>query len=163
WLTLRLAGGLWGMVVNRRAGPPWAGQRHMTGEDRRNREDWDGGERGRLGPDDRCACGAARPGPATGAGPPARGRLPAGHGAVGAGLLSLLSFMFLIFGLLLLWTAVRLFRHRDEAPDVGNNALVRVSRRILPVSDTYAGGRLISRAGGRRVVTPLFIVAIAIG
>ena len=83
--------------------------------------------------------------------------------ALGAALLSLLSFMFLIFGLLLLWTAVRLFRHRDEDPDVGNNALVRASRRILPVSDTYDGGRLISRAGGRRVVTPLFIVAIAIG
>ena len=83
--------------------------------------------------------------------------------ALGAALLSLLSFMFLIFGLLLLWTAVRLFRHRDEDPDVGNNALIRASRRILPVSDTYASGQLIARVGGRRVVTPLFIVAIAIG
>jgi tellurite resistance protein TerC len=83
--------------------------------------------------------------------------------ALGAALLSLLSFMFVVFGLLLLWTAVRLYRHRDEDPDVGNNALVRASRRILPVSDTYDGGRLISRAGGRRVVTPLFIVFITIG
>ena len=83
--------------------------------------------------------------------------------AVGATLLSLLSFMFLLFGLLLLWTAVRLFRHRDEDPDIRNSALIRSSRRILPVSDTYDGGRLISRAGGRRVVTPLFIVFIAIG
>jgi hypothetical protein len=31
-------------------------------------------------------------------------------------MLLLLSFMFLIFGLLLLWTAVRLFRHRDQDP-----------------------------------------------
>ena len=38
--------------------------------------------------------------------------------AVGAALLSLLSFMFLIFGLLLLWTAVRLYRHRDQDPDI---------------------------------------------
>ena len=83
--------------------------------------------------------------------------------AVGATLLSLLSFMFLIFGLLLIWTAVRLYRHRGEDPDIGNNPLVRVSRRILPVSDTYDGGRMISRAGGRRVVTPLFIVVITIG
>jgi predicted tellurium resistance membrane protein TerC len=36
--------------------------------------------------------------------------------ALGAALLWLLSFMFLIFGLLLLWTAVRLFRHRDQDP-----------------------------------------------
>jgi tellurite resistance protein TerC len=83
--------------------------------------------------------------------------------ALGAALLSLLSFMFLIFGLLLLWTAVQLYRRRDEDPDVKDNALVRASRRILPVSDTYDGGRLISRAGGRRVVTPLFIVFITIG
>ena len=55
--------------------------------------------------------------------------------AVGAALLSLLSFLFLIFGLLL-WTAVRLYRHRNEDPDVSDIALVRVSRRILSVSDT---------------------------
>ena len=71
--------------------------------------------------------------------------------------------MFLVLGLLLLWTAVRLYRHSDEDPDIANNALVRAARRILPVSDAYDGGRLISRAGGRRVVTPLFIVFITIG
>jgi tellurite resistance protein TerC len=83
--------------------------------------------------------------------------------AVGAALLSLLSFMFLLFGLLLLWTAVRLYRHRDQDPDIASNGLVRLSRRILPVSDAYDGGRLISRVGGRRVATPVFIVFIAIG
>lgn len=83
--------------------------------------------------------------------------------AVGAALLSLLSFMFVIFGLLLIWTAVRLFRHRDEDPDMTRNPLIRVSRRLLPVSDSYADGRLIIRAGGRRMVTPLLIVCIAIG
>jgi tellurite resistance protein TerC len=83
--------------------------------------------------------------------------------AVGAALLSVLSFMFLLFGLLLLWTAVRLYRHRGDDPDISGNALVRMARRILPVTDAYDGGRLISRAGGRRVATPLFIVFIAIG
>jgi len=83
--------------------------------------------------------------------------------ALGATLLSLLSFMFLIFGLLLIWTGVRLFRHRNEDPDIGHNALVRSARRILPVTDSYDGGRLTTRAGGRLVVTPLFIVFIAIG
>jgi len=83
--------------------------------------------------------------------------------ALGAVLLSLLSFMFLIFGLLLLWTAVRLYRHRAEDPDISSNALVRYSRRILPVSDTYAGGRMIVRVSGRHMATPLFIVFIVIG
>ncbi|MER6987872.1 TerC family protein [Saccharopolyspora hirsuta] len=83
--------------------------------------------------------------------------------AVGAALLSLFSFMFLVFGLLLIYTAVQLFRHRDEDPDVENNAVVNAARRFLPVSDDYVGGKLVTRIDGRRVVTPMFIVLIAIG
>lgn len=83
--------------------------------------------------------------------------------AVGAALLNLFSFMFLVFGLLLVWTAVQLFRHRDQDPDVSDNVLVRATRRLLPVSEEYDGGRLTTRRSGRRAVTPLFIVLIAIG
>ncbi|MFC4062586.1 TerC family protein [Planomonospora corallina] len=83
--------------------------------------------------------------------------------AVGAALLSLFSFMFLVFGLLLVWTAVQLYRHRDEDPDIEDNALVRATRRVLPVSDVYVDGRLTARIEGRRVVTPLFVVLIAVG
>ena len=83
--------------------------------------------------------------------------------ALGAALLELFSFMFLLFGLLLLYTAVQLFRHRDEDPDVEDNGLVRMTRRIVPVTSEYVGGRLFPRIDGRRVATPLFVVLIAIG
>ena len=83
--------------------------------------------------------------------------------ALGATLLSLFSFMFLIFGLLLIYTAVQLFRHRDEDPDVEDNGVVKAARRLLPVTDEYVGGKLVTRVDGRRMVTPLFIVLIAIG
>jgi tellurite resistance protein TerC len=83
--------------------------------------------------------------------------------ALGATLLNLFSFMFLVFGLLLLFTAVQLFRHRDEDPDVEDNAVVKGARRLFPVSDEYDGGKLVTRLGGRRMVTPLFIVLVAIG
>ncbi|SNR65135.1 tellurite resistance protein TerC [Haloechinothrix alba] len=83
--------------------------------------------------------------------------------AVGATLLSLLSFVFLLFGLLLIYTAVQLFRHRDEDPDVDDNVLVKAARRVLPVTDEYIGGKLVARVDGRRMVTPLLIVLIAIG
>jgi tellurite resistance protein TerC len=83
--------------------------------------------------------------------------------ALGATLLSLFSFMFMIFGLLLIYTAVQLFRHRDEDPDVENNGVVRAARRLLPVTDDYVEGRLVTRVDGRRMVTPLFVVLIAIG
>jgi tellurite resistance protein TerC len=83
--------------------------------------------------------------------------------ALGATLLSLFSFMFLVFGLLLILTAIQLFRHRDEDPDIEDNALVRAGRRFLPLTDDYMGGKMLTRVGGRRMVTPLFLVLIAIG
>jgi tellurite resistance protein TerC len=83
--------------------------------------------------------------------------------AVGAALLSLFSFVFLLFGLLLIYTAVQLFRHRNEDPDVRDNLVLRTARRVLPVTDQYVGGRLVARVQGRRVVTPLFLVLVAIG
>src|SRR4051794_954238 len=83
--------------------------------------------------------------------------------ALGAALISAFSFMFLLFGVLLIVTAVQLFRHRDEDPDIEDNALVRLSRRVLPVTEHYDGSRMVTRVSGGRVVTPLFIVFIAIG
>ncbi|MER5295802.1 TerC family protein [Streptomyces pharetrae] len=83
--------------------------------------------------------------------------------ALGATLLALFSFMFLLFGLLLIYTAVQLFRHRDEDPDIEDNVLVKAARRLLPVTDDYVGGKLSVRDDGRRRVTPLFIVLLAIG
>ncbi|WP_282780208.1 MULTISPECIES: TerC family protein [unclassified Nocardia] len=83
--------------------------------------------------------------------------------ALGATLLSLFSFMFLLFGLLLIYTAVQLFRHRDQDPEVDDNVMVRAARRLLPITDDYVGGKLSTRVDGRWMVTPLFIVLLAIG
>ena len=83
--------------------------------------------------------------------------------ALGAALLSAFSVVFLLFGLLLIFTAVQLFRHRDEDPDVEDNAVVKGARRFLPMTDDYVGGKLAARVEGRRRFTPLFLVLIAIG
>src|SRR4051812_32124719 len=83
--------------------------------------------------------------------------------ALGAVLISTFSFMFLVFGLLLLGTAIQLFRHRDQDPDVQDNAVVRLTRRVMPVTERYHGGHMIIRVEGRRVATPLFVVFVAIG
>ncbi len=82
--------------------------------------------------------------------------------ALGAVLISTFDFMFAVFGLLLVFTAIQLFRHRDQDPDVEDNPIVRAARRVLPLTDDYVGGRMLARVGGRRVVTPLFIVFLAI-
>jgi tellurite resistance protein TerC len=68
--------------------------------------------------------------------------------AVGAALLELFTFMFLVFGLLLIGTAIQLYRHRNEDPDVEDNALVRATRRMLPTTTEYHEGRLVTRING---------------
>jgi tellurite resistance protein TerC len=83
--------------------------------------------------------------------------------ALGAALLATFSFMFLIFGLTLLVTAVQLYRHRNQDPTVEDNALVAAARRTLPVSDSYDEGRIITRVHGRRMFTPLLLALLAIG
>jgi tellurite resistance protein TerC len=83
--------------------------------------------------------------------------------ALGAALLDAFSFMFLIFGLALLGTAIQLFRHRDQDPSIEDNALVRAARRALPIANRYHGGRILTKVAGRRGLTPMFLVLVAIG
>ncbi len=83
--------------------------------------------------------------------------------ALGAALLAAFSFMFLIFGVGLIATAIQLYRHREEDPSVDDNAMVAYARRVLPLTDRYAEGRLATRVDGRRVFTPLLLVLVAIG
>ncbi len=83
--------------------------------------------------------------------------------ALGAALLAAFTFMFLVFGLMLIGTAVQLFRHRDQDPSVKDNILVVAARRLLPFSSSYDRGRIVTRVEGRRALTPLFLVLVAIG
>jgi tellurite resistance protein TerC len=83
--------------------------------------------------------------------------------AAGAALISAFSFMFLVFGLALIVTAVQLLRHRDTDPSVDDNALVALARRKLPITGSYHGNRVTTVVDGRRMLTPLFLALLAIG
>jgi tellurite resistance protein TerC len=83
--------------------------------------------------------------------------------AIGAAALELFAFTFVIFGLFLIWTAVQLFRHRDEDADLDDNAVLRVARRRLSITDEYHGNRLRITQDGVRAWTPMALVLVAIG
>ena len=83
--------------------------------------------------------------------------------AVGAAAIQRFSVTFLLFGGLLIWTAIQLYRHRDQDPEINDNAVLRWARRRLPATERYDGNRLTTTEAGRRVVTPLFFVFLAIG
>ncbi|HET6968615.1 MAG TPA: TerC/Alx family metal homeostasis membrane protein [Ornithinibacter sp.] len=86
--------------------------------------------------------------------------------ALGAQLIASFSWAFLLFGAVLLVTAVKVLRDAlspdDHAVDIGSIRSVRLLRRFMPVTDTYAGTRLTVQQAGRRALTPLALVIVAI-
>ena len=83
--------------------------------------------------------------------------------AGGAAAAERFSFTFFVFGGLLLSTAVSLLRAKDgEHPDPGDTLVVRLVRRVFPVSDDYDGGRLTIVVDGRRSLTPLLLAMVAV-
>ena len=82
--------------------------------------------------------------------------------AIGATLLAYFSFMFLVFGVILIVTGIKLYQHRDQDPDVQDNALVRATKRRIPVTEDYREGHFFVRENGVRMATPLFIAFVAI-
>lgn len=83
--------------------------------------------------------------------------------ALGAAAIERFSWVFYIFGALLLVTAINLMRHKDDTPEPGKNKLLRYAERVIPSTQEYNGTKLFTRLGGRRVVTPMFFVMFAIG
>jgi TerC family integral membrane protein len=84
--------------------------------------------------------------------------------ALGAALVSRFIAVFYVFGLFLIYTAWQLTRQGEtDESDFKENLLVRWSRRVLPISKSYDGGRMVTRRSGHLMFTPMFIVMIAIG
>jgi tellurite resistance protein TerC len=81
----------------------------------------------------------------------------------GAAVLSAFSWVFYLFGAFLLLTAIKVMRGDDEDEEYRENVLVRTVRRVLPVTDSYREGRLTVVEHGKRWVTPMLMVMIAIG
>jgi tellurite resistance protein TerC len=87
--------------------------------------------------------------------------LRGGFIAAGGALIDHLSWIFYLFGVVVLVAGLRMFR-AGEVTDPGRNLAVRGLRRIVPVTDSYHGSRLLVRAGGRTLATPLLVALVAI-
>ena len=84
--------------------------------------------------------------------------------ALGAAAVASFTWIFFLFGAVLVWTAWKLVSGNGAAEEeYHENALLRRVRRTLPSTEGYQGTRLTVREGGRRLVTPLFVVIVAIG
>jgi tellurite resistance protein TerC len=81
---------------------------------------------------------------------------------IGAAAIERFVWVFFIFGAFLLYTAWKLAFHK-EADEFEENALIRWSRRALPMSQDFDGAKLRTVVDGRRLFTPMIVVMIAIG
>jgi len=81
---------------------------------------------------------------------------------VGVAFVEAFHWALYLFGVFLLFTGIKMFFSRKKAVDIARNPLIRLVRRLLPVSDTYHGGRFTVRRDGRRLLTPLALVLIMI-
>ena len=81
--------------------------------------------------------------------------------ALGAVAIQQFSWIFYLFGAFLVYTAVRLARDTDHSDD-GDNAVVRFARTYLNTTETWHGLRLYVKRGGKRLMTPMFLVIVAL-
>ncbi|WP_313277410.1 TerC family protein [Timonella senegalensis] len=82
---------------------------------------------------------------------------------LGAAVIENYSWVFYIFGAFLVWTAIQQALPSKEEDEYHENALIRKLRTVLPLTDSYVGDRVFVKVDGKRMVTPMIIVMIAIG
>ena len=82
--------------------------------------------------------------------------------AAGAALLENFHWAFYVFGAFLIFTGIRLAFQRHESVNIERNLLVRLARRIFPISPEYQGQQFFVRQLGKLLATPLFLVLVAV-
>ncbi|BBX33978.1 integral membrane protein TerC [Mycolicibacterium mageritense DSM 44476 = CIP 104973] len=82
--------------------------------------------------------------------------------ALGAVAINQFSWVFYIFGAFLVYTAFNLVRDTEHDDD-GDNGVVRFARKHLRTTDKWDGLRLWIHENGKRLMTPMFLVIVALG
>ena len=83
---------------------------------------------------------------------------------LGAAVIANFGWVFYLFGLFLVWTAVKVALEGEaDEEDYTPPLLLRIVQKRLPATDDYRGVRLTVVEGGRRLVTPMLIVLVALG
>jgi len=86
--------------------------------------------------------------------------------AVGAAAINNFSWIFYLFGAFLIWTAVKLYREAredDEDGDYEEPRIVKWAENNLPATKEYHGAKIWVKENGKRLITPMFIVMLALG
>jgi tellurite resistance protein TerC len=83
---------------------------------------------------------------------------------IGAAAINNFSWVFYIFGLFLLWTAVKLAKEGAQDEDeYEENRLVRFAETHFPATSEWHGTKLFVKQGAKRLITPMFLVILTLG
>ncbi|MFF4255503.1 TerC family protein [Streptomyces sp. NPDC001663] len=86
--------------------------------------------------------------------------------AAGAAIISAFSWVFYLFGAFLIWTAWKLIqdaRKEEHEEEYQENKLLKAVEKRFGVADRYHGTKLWIKQNGKRVMTPMLVVMLAIG
>ncbi len=82
---------------------------------------------------------------------------------VGAELLNRYEWMVYVFGVFLIYTGIRMALHRDSEVHPERNPVLRLVRRLVPMTKDFQGEKFFTRHAGKLMATPLFAVIVAVG
>ena len=82
--------------------------------------------------------------------------------AAGAALIHAFDWTFYLFGAILLYSAARMLKSEEEQFDPSKSVLVRLARRVYPVTDKLDGERFFTMIDGKRAATPLFVTLLLV-
>ncbi|GAB2778678.1 TerC/Alx family metal homeostasis membrane protein [Nocardioides salsibiostraticola] len=84
---------------------------------------------------------------------------------IGAGLIEAFSWVFYIFGLILILTAGNLLKGEvtEGEGDEADNLMIKLARRFIKTSPEYDGDKMVTTVDGKRMLTPMLLVMVAIG
>ena len=80
----------------------------------------------------------------------------------GVALLERFEWVLYVFGAFLIFTAFRIARHQEAEVHPEHNPVLRIVRRVIPMTTEYDGQKFFTKATGKRLATPLFAVLVLI-
>ena len=81
---------------------------------------------------------------------------------LGITLIEKFHWMIYVFGVILVFTGIRIAMEKDKEIHPENNPLLKLLRRFMPITDTYDNGKFFTRIAGKLMATPLFLTLIIV-
>src|SRR5262249_50288645 len=82
--------------------------------------------------------------------------------AAGIALIESFHWIIYIFGAFLIVTGIRIGVEKEQNINPEKNPVIRLAKRLFPVTSSYQGASMFVRQAGRLAATPLFLVLLVI-